>query len=69
MLDPTIVHIVSVSIAFPKTISEMMTRTMVRRFPTDVMIGPQTPNRIYESDPNQTVFETSHRQQFGMSLP
>lgn len=46
MPDPNMLHIVRVSMALPNMRSEMMTRTIVSRLPTDVTIGPHTPRRI-----------------------
>lgn len=49
MIDPQPkrLHTVMVSTAPPKIMSEINTRTMVRRLPIEVRMGPQTPRRIY----------------------
>jgi hypothetical protein len=45
--DPIKFQNVTTSIPAPNTTSDANVNTVVRRFPIDVMMGPQTPNRIY----------------------
>lgn len=50
MLDPIRLQLVSVSVAEPNMESEIKTKTMVNKLPTDVTIGPQTARRIYNEE-------------------
>ena len=45
-LEPIELQIVTDLIPAPNKTSERKTRTIVRRFPTDTMIGPHTPSKI-----------------------
>lgn len=45
--QPRRLHIVIVSLAPPNARSERKTRTMVRRLPMEVRMGPHRPSRIY----------------------
>ena len=48
--DPIRLHAVMISAVPPKIMSEIRTRTIVSRLPTDVIIGPQMPKRICKTD-------------------
>lgn len=43
---PIKLHTVTTSVTPPKSTSDSRTRTMVSKFPTDVITGPQMPKRI-----------------------